>query len=159
LSSEALAKAEPLNPEPLNREPSPMKSDFKQGRTGLVFKDGKLFEFTDRHVLVLSGWPDPRAWFKRRSHGWKATRKWADKLFSDRVFPRQGEGDWPGDPEAGLGLPEGEVALPGIPVSEEHARRMWYEAILKRERNAMEQFIGVIPVAPVQFLRSLSGGP
>jgi hypothetical protein len=42
-----------------------MKSDFKEGRRGLAFKDGKLFEFTKRHVLVLSPWPDPRAWFKR----------------------------------------------------------------------------------------------
>lgn len=122
-----------------------MKSDFIQGQPGLVFKDGKLFQFTDRHVMVLSGWPDPRAWFKRRSHGWKATRKWADKLFSDRVFPRQGEGDRFGDPEDGLGLPEGQGTLPGIPVSEEHARRMWYEAILKRERDAMDQFAGAIP--------------
>jgi hypothetical protein len=63
-----------------------MKSDFKEGRQGLTSKNGKLFEFTKRHVLVLSPWPDPRAWFKRRSHGWKATRKWADEVFTNRVL-------------------------------------------------------------------------
>lgn len=48
-----------------------MKSDFKEGRAGLAFKDGKLYEFTKRHVLVVTGGDDQRAWFKRRSHGWK----------------------------------------------------------------------------------------
>lgn len=58
-----------------------MKSDFKEGRVGLAYKNGKLYQFTKRHVLVMTSWPDPRGWFKRRSHGWKATRKWSDSMF------------------------------------------------------------------------------
>jgi hypothetical protein len=121
-----------------------MKSDFKEGRQGLAFKNGKLFEFTKRHVLVLSPWPDPRAWFKRRSHGWKATRKWADELFSERVIPANVE-DWPESPEAYV-TPSGfQGVLPGIPLPEEYSREVWFQELQVRERIIMDQYAATIP--------------
>jgi hypothetical protein len=54
----------------------------------MAFKNGKFYDFSPRHVLVMSAWPDPRAWLKRASHGWKATRKWPDELLSHALFPK-----------------------------------------------------------------------
>lgn len=51
---------------------------YKEGPPGVHFKNGKLYSFCKTHALVLSQWPDPRGWFKRRSHDWRPTRKWSD---------------------------------------------------------------------------------
>lgn len=65
-----------------------MKSDFKQGRLGVAFKNGKLYTFTDTCVLVMSAWPDPRGWWKRRSHNWRPTRREANAVFSPNLFAK-----------------------------------------------------------------------
>ena len=124
---------------------SAMRSDFKEGRRGLAFKNGKLYEFTDRHVLVVSGGRDPRAWFKRRSHGWKATRKWADLLFSSRVFPDE--------PYANLGVAPVEIPIEADPgqlgldanAAKELALRAWRHRVREREGKVIADFVATIP--------------
>lgn len=79
-----------------------MKTDFRPGRRGMAFKNGKLYEFSPRHVLVMAVWPHPQAWLKRASHGWKSSRKWADALLSGALFAKGGAYEpVPPDPELG----------------------------------------------------------
>lgn len=131
-----------------------MKSDFKQGRSGVAFKNGKLYEFTDRHVLVMTGGHDPRSWFKRRSHGWKATRKWADNLFTSRVFHRIPEvepevepPDEPPEKRVRL-LPSGQYLMSGILCSGLTSRHDWMVAMVRRENAALDAYRATIP-API----------
>ncbi len=116
----------------------PHKSGFREGRWGLAFKDGKLYQFTDRHVLVMQGWPDPRAWFKRRSHGWRPTRKWADALFSEPQFLEKTPP--PEKPTRPFTLPGGQMILPGVVIAAEYRRRRAYW-----NRLASTAFINLIP--------------
>ena len=39
-------------------------------KAGEVFKNGKLYVFSDTTVAVLRGWPDPMAWKKTKKRGW-----------------------------------------------------------------------------------------
>ena len=114
------------------------KSDFKEGRWGLSFKNGKLYEFTDTHVLVMKGWPDPRAWFKQRSHGWIPTRKWADALFSQPEFLDKDPA--PVKPPRPFVLPDGQMILPGIVIPEERWARRDYSDYVARMA-----FVSLIP--------------
>jgi len=119
-------------------KPSKKKSWFREGRWGLSFKDGKLYEFTERHVLVMQGWPDPRAWFKRRSHGWRPTRKWADALFSDPLF--LDKKPLPEKPTRPFVLPGGQMILPGIMITAEYRALRAYG-----DHVARTAFINLIP--------------
>lgn len=67
---------------------SRMQTKFEQGRFGYACKNGKLYHFNDRHVLVMRGWPQPLAWLKRRSHDWRHDRKFAADLLvqNDGLF-------------------------------------------------------------------------
>ena len=67
-----------------------MKSDFHKGRWGTCFKNGKVYDFDNSSVLVMKGWPDPRAWVKTSRKGWHHDRKKADKFFSSWLFPESG---------------------------------------------------------------------
>ena len=123
-----------------------MKSDFKEGRCGVAFKNGKLYQFTKRHVLVMTTWPDPRAWFKRRSHGWKATRKWADSLLSGSIFPQPHDNNLSVD---ALLIPDlqnpAQLALPGIATSKEEAKELWWQKMLQREKLVLNAYADTIP--------------
>ena len=65
-----------------------MQTKFQQGRFGYAYKNGKLYHFDNRHVLVMRGWPHPLAWLKRRSHNWRHDRKFAAELMlqNDGLF-------------------------------------------------------------------------
>ncbi len=65
---------------------------FKVGRPGFSYKNGKLYHFEKRNVLVMSPWPDPRAWYKSARIPWHSSRKRADKVFQTALFPK-GEED------------------------------------------------------------------
>ncbi len=67
-----------------------MKPDFQPARPGISFKNGKLYVFEKSQVLVLQGWPDPRAWVKGKRKGWHHDRKRADKFFTMHLFPDDG---------------------------------------------------------------------
>ena len=65
-----------------------MKEKFKTGRPGFSFKDGKLYRFEKKSVLVLAPWPKPQAWFKSHRKPWHSSRKRADKAFTGALFPK-----------------------------------------------------------------------
>ena len=60
---------------------------FRPGKYGSFVKDGKLFDFSPLHVLVMAPWPDPRAWVKTSGTGFRVTRKHADDFFRHALLP------------------------------------------------------------------------
>ena len=56
-------------------------------RAGLSSKDGKLYRFDHRRIVVMAPWPDPRAWFRTPTKAWQPTRKWADRVLSNMTIP------------------------------------------------------------------------
>lgn len=117
-----------------------MNPEFKEPRPGYVFKNGKFYWFDRRHVLVMAGWPEPRAWLKRRSHGWRGDRKVADGVLSGESFPVGQKGDLRMFALART-LPSGQLLLPGIlmPETAGDAERT------RRARMAVSQYFGLIP--------------
>ncbi|MGA1531253.1 MAG: PcfJ domain-containing protein [Kiritimatiellia bacterium] len=73
-----------------------MTTHFQKPRPGIAFKNGKLYEFRARRIVVLRAWPEPMAWCRTSKAGWRATRKWADELlvscFSAMAHPAQDPG-------------------------------------------------------------------
>jgi hypothetical protein len=90
------------------------RSNFTAGRPGYEFKDGKLYHFDSRHVLVMSPWPDPRAWLKRRSHDWKPTRAWADRVLCGWLRADRPDSEPDEIEPKPIVLPSGQMLLPGI---------------------------------------------
>ena len=102
-----------------------------QGWTyGKVFKDGKLYCFDARRVLVARAWPDLRAWTRTRCLPWRPTCRVADREIMDRLFP-------PGEPARSL-----EPALPLAPLDAADQRINWS---LAREHQALGGFFDAIP--------------
>ncbi len=62
---------------------------FKTGKPGFGYKDGKLYRFEKRSVLVLAPWPKPQAWFKSHRKGWHSSRKRADTVFSEALYAKK----------------------------------------------------------------------
>lgn len=60
-------------------------------RKGTAYKNGKFYLFDARQILVMTGWPDPRAWRKTKTIAWKQIRKQADQAMSswDLTLPEQ----------------------------------------------------------------------
>lgn len=106
-----------------------MKSDFKPGWPACSFKNGKFYEFTTRHVMVMTVWPDPRAWWKRRSHDWRPTRKAPDDTLSTCLFPK-------GTPYTPIRLEPGEDPCPA-----------WADATERRNHEARGAYFDAIPDA------------
>jgi hypothetical protein len=69
---------------------------FQKPRPGIAFKNGKLYEFRARRIVVLRAWPEPMAWCRTSKIGWRSTRKWADEMlvscFSAMQHPAQDPG-------------------------------------------------------------------
>ena len=128
-----------------------MKSDFKKGRPGYAFKNGKLYWFDKRHVVVMTSWPDPRAWIKRRSHNWKATRKWADACLSEwfpRIIAAEGlpvQAVQPARCEPDM-LPSGQYLLPNLLDGQRSALRAWIEALTKQQERVQHSYALTIPL-------------
>ena len=102
-----------------------VKTDFKEGRCGLVFKNGKLYSFGKRYVLVLSGWPDLRAWCKTRSRPWHASRTLADSEFTALRFPAE-----PHKP---------------VPVKDDDPSADWYRRIEATEKAVSAAYLASFP--------------
>lgn len=47
-----------------------------------TYKNGKYYLFEKRQILVMSVWPDPRAWRKTKTQPWNYTTRHADMEFS-----------------------------------------------------------------------------
>jgi hypothetical protein len=60
-------------------------------RTGESYKNGKYYHFDQREILVMTSWPDPRAWRRTKTIDWKRTRKHADQALTlfDMTLPEQ----------------------------------------------------------------------
>ena len=56
-------------------------------RPGFSYKNGKLYRFDHRRIVVMAPWPDPRAWFRTPTKNWQPTRKWADRVLSNMTIP------------------------------------------------------------------------
>ncbi len=115
---------------------------FIEGRPGFAFKDGKLYFFEKDRVLVMSSWPDPRAWFKKRSHGWKATRQYADRILYRFLFPASSQDDEEKveriEPQA---LPSGQYLLPGV-LYDDYA---WCRELDRKNRITQGRYFDMIP--------------
>ena len=110
-----------------------MKSNFKEEHYGFAFRNGKLYWFDKLHVLVMTSWSDPRPWLKRRSHDWKASRKWVDQLLTLACHTlERGESlePAPSGPEV---LASGQYLHPGVYSSSQQR----FEALEKRNRRVM----------------------
>lgn len=117
------------------------KSDFKEGRPGYVFKDGKLYHFEKRHVLVMAPWPDPRAWVKARSHHWKPTRTCADVYLSPWLRTPCVEQQ---EIEPGPDVPSsGQLVLPGI--LDPRPGDDWWMSFERRNEQAIAAYTELIP--------------
>ena len=55
------------------------------------YRDGKLYHFKGKGILVLGPWPEPQAWFKNSQMGWHSSRERADKVFSAILFAKGDE--------------------------------------------------------------------
>lgn len=60
-------------------------------RPGVHFKNGKLYHFDYRRIVVMRLWPDPMAWMKTPHRHWRHDRKWADTFLSSQYVPPEGE--------------------------------------------------------------------
>lgn len=99
---------------------------------GQAFKDGKLYCFEPRRILVASPWPNLLAWVKTPCRPWRPTCRFADREIMDRLFPREKE------PE--LLTPEGPLA----PLAEEDER---INREIVRRHGAFVSFFDAIPEA------------
>ena len=63
------------------------RSGFREGRVGVVLKDGKLYDFGRDYVQVMQVGDDPRSWIKRATHPWKSERKMADEVLCYHLRP------------------------------------------------------------------------
>lgn len=61
--------------------PTPAKS-----RPGESFKNGKLYHFDSKRILVAQPWPEMRAWYKTATKPWQPTRK--VDFIMDEMFPK-----------------------------------------------------------------------
>ena len=60
-------------------------------RRGTSYANGKFYQFDARQILVMTGWPDPRAWRRTKTIDWKQVRKQADQTMRgwDMHVPEQ----------------------------------------------------------------------
>lgn len=60
-------------------------------RIGSSYANGKFYQFDSRQILVMTGWPDPRAWRKTKTIAWKQIRKQADQIMCgwDMTLPER----------------------------------------------------------------------
>jgi hypothetical protein len=115
-----------------------MKQEFSSGIPGVHFKDGRLYCFDDRKVMVLSAGTDPRCWIKTRKQPfWHSARK-----APDQVFKRLGTFD--SSMEVPIGrldssyiMPDGQLVMP-----------LGLHSMIKDEFS-LEQFMQQVP-APIR---------
>jgi len=57
-----------------------MKNIKSPWRLGESYKNGKLYIFDSRRILVVRPWPKPMAWYKTAKKSWKPTRRYPNDL-------------------------------------------------------------------------------
>jgi len=106
-------------------EPGPAAPPWARGS---VFKNGKLYIFQARRVLVARAWPDLRAWVKTPTRPWRPTCRSVDRVVMGSLFP-------PGGPARS----QAPVDPLEDPVS------AWWRRIQEREDAVLGQFFDAIP--------------
>lgn len=124
-------------------------SQFRKGRRGYAMKNGKFYSFDRHKVLVLKGWPDPRAWVKSPRKGWRHGRKDADQLFSAFLFQ---DHERPPVEKPDLDLVElPEYLEPHLMSEEEREKTLsfhrWLHMVGWKEKHLLADFFDQIPVS------------
>ena len=112
---------------------SKLKTGENPGRAwtwGKAFKDGKLYCFESRRVVVARPWPDPRAWVKTAHRPWRPTCRVPDQVIMASLFP-PGAAARPLDP-----------ASPDLVLTDWEERLNWS---IQREHEALGSFFDAIP--------------
>ncbi len=124
-----------------------MKSEFKEGRWGEEFENGKLYSFDDQSVVVIRAWP-PAAWRRCEENGW---RRCSD--VEDFVLRIEHSSTLPGpEPPPPRVIPNDElIALPTYEsqFSDEENLRIWHACECRNwaERRKDAAFWAPVPVA------------
>lgn len=117
----------------------------KAGKSRFGYRDGKLYYFERKSVLVLAPWPKPQAWFKNSRMGWHSSRKRADKIFTPLLFAKGDEdANLPNCNEPSLQIWTGDPSAPGPEEREEYVRRYdteWIcpEMVLKLRKEILKK--------------------
>ncbi len=96
-------------------------------RPGFSYKDGKLYRFELRRIVVLAPWPDPRAWYRTPARNWQPTRRHADGVLCDLSLALPSTPPGPDRPASDQQIAAGYVAA--IPEAVRH------ELVTLRERR------------------------
>ncbi len=126
-----------------------MPMEFKPPQPGCEFKNGKFYVYEEDRVLVMTPWPEPRAWVNTPEEGWRGDRVHAEHFLSCQY--------WGYDPPVqpapldAYRLPDEELEplqLANCPASyiEEVRVDSWHRAMAGwRELVAHDAFFGAIP--------------
>ena len=134
---------------------------FKTGKPGFGCKDGKLYRFEKKSVLVLAPWPEPQAWVKSHRKGWHSSRKRADKVFTEILFPRGDEERHLLDGDPYLRVWTEDPSAPGAEEREDYVRRYGTEQIdpeliLEMRAEVMKRRAEVERINPaIQYVRRM----
>ena len=104
-----------------------------QGTTHFGYRNGKLYYFGKKSVLVMAPWPKPQAWFKAGPRmPWRSSRKQADRVLGYALFPKG---------EEHLHVPYFNLP-PGMRLSEKDRRQ---QEGIKYLRQMQAKYCGAIP--------------
>lgn len=144
ISRKCVGEATLENPDGFMRQQGANET-FKPGPRGLEFKNGKLYQFAGRHVVVMRPWPQPMAWCKRCARNWQPTRRLADDVVSAARFfdvPVLA----PVKPSLPFALPDGQLTLPGVTHEE------WIATRLYKDEVSRLHFVNLVPAEVRQEL-------
>lgn len=133
----------------------------KTGKARYGYRDGKLYYFERLSVLVLAPWPKPQAWFKNSRVGWHSSRKRADKVFAEILFPKGDEDRHLLDGDSSLRVWTEDPSIPGAEEREGYVRRYGMEQIdpeliLEMRAEVMKRRAEMERINPaVQYVRRM----
>ena len=157
----------PTNPTSASCTPAMINSHNRPIRIGTAFRDGKLYSFSARGVLVASQWPDMRAWRKTpKGRQWKHVRPEMNVAREPDGWgcvwghrePRQRTGiggdhilgrletvlHYPPTSDEGVAFDDMDAGRPGA-VEDEPGSEDWMKCAEERERRLQAEYLSPIP--------------
>jgi len=121
-----------------------MKQEFSSGNPGVHFKNGRLYCFGERQVMVLSAGTDPRCWIKtRKQPNWHSARKAPDQIFK-RLGNSDESLDLPvGRQDSSYIMSDGQLVMPfGLhpQIKDEYSLDQFMQLVPEPIRQRLEQF-------------------